>query len=117
MVPTSVSKAALDSFEGQITKRLSHPAFNQFGKVSVTKKEARGWGEAWALDKVTAAEKHAMAAILIGTDAPLSRKKGCPAQETQTCLASGRLCQEAHLSSSRVLNWRARLTRGDDFRC
>jgi hypothetical protein len=77
LIPTAVSHPALDAFEALITDRLNHPAFSQFGKVEVTAKEAEGWSEGWALDQVTEVEKRVMMEMLLGSGAPLSRKKGC----------------------------------------
>ena len=77
LIPTPASVPALDAFEARIKSRLAHPAFSQFGKVTVTRSEARRWAEAWALDKVTDSEKSVMAELLLGTGAPASRRKGC----------------------------------------
>jgi hypothetical protein len=77
LIPTPASDPALDAFEARIKNRLSHPAFSQFGKVTVTKLEAKRWAEAWALDNVTEAEKSVMAEMLLGSGAPIARRNGC----------------------------------------
>ncbi len=77
LIPTPASKTALDAFEARIKRRLDHPAFSQFGKVTVTKREAIRWSEAWALDNVTQPEKQVMATMLLGSGAPLARREGC----------------------------------------
>ena len=61
----------------RIKRRLDHPAFSQFGKVEVTTREAKRWSEAWALDQVSEAEKRVMTEMLLGSGAPLARRKGC----------------------------------------
>ena len=77
LIPTPASKDALDAFEARIKSRLDHPAFSQFGKVTVTKRDAKRWAAAWALDDISAAEKKTMAEMLVGPRAPLARKQGC----------------------------------------
>jgi hypothetical protein len=77
LIPTPASGPALDAFEARIKRRLDHPAFSQFGKVTVTKQEAKKWSDAWALDQGTQAEKHVMAEMLLGSGAPLARRRGC----------------------------------------
>lgn len=77
LIPNPVSHPALDAFEALITDRLDHPAFSQFGKVEVTAQEAKNWSEGWALDQVTEAEKRVMTEMLLGSGAPLTRRKGC----------------------------------------
>ena len=77
LIPTAVAQPALDAFEAHITDRLDHPAFSQFGKVGVTAKEAGDWSEGWALDQVTGVEKRVMTEMLLGSGAPLTRKRGC----------------------------------------
>ena len=77
LIPTPAAVQALDAFEARIKRRLDHPAFSQFGMVSVTRREAKRWSEAWALDQVTVAEKHVMTEMLLGSGAPLARRKGC----------------------------------------
>jgi hypothetical protein len=76
LIPTDASRPALDAFEARIVDRLDHPAFCQFGAVEVTAKDAKDWSEDWALDHITEAEKRVMAEMLLGTGAPLSRRKG-----------------------------------------
>jgi len=77
LVATPASAPALDAFEARIKRRLDHPAFSQFGKVTVTKREVKRWSEAWALDDVTQSEKQVMAEMLLGSGAPLARRHGC----------------------------------------
>jgi hypothetical protein len=76
LIPTAASGPALDAFEARITDRLDHAAFRQFGEVEVTASEALGWSEGWALDQVTEAEKSVMAEMLLGSGAPLTRRRG-----------------------------------------
>jgi hypothetical protein len=77
LIPTLVSAPALDAFEARIKSRLIHPAFSQFGKITVTRREADKWADAWALDEVTEAEKKVMADMLLGSGAPVTRREGC----------------------------------------
>jgi hypothetical protein len=76
LIPTPATTKTLDAFESQITDRLNHPAFSQFGSVEVTPDEVRAWAEGWAIDRVTAAEKHYMAEVLAGSRAPKERRSG-----------------------------------------
>jgi hypothetical protein len=54
----------------------SNPAFCQLGEVEVTAQEAMDWSGGWALDQVTEVEKRVMAEMLLGSGAPLTRRKG-----------------------------------------
>jgi hypothetical protein len=76
LIPTPDTKKALDAFEAQIADRLSHPAFSRFGSVEVAPEEVRGWAKAWAMDRVTKAEKRFMAEALVGSKAPKERQLG-----------------------------------------
>ena len=76
LIPTAAASPALDAFEAKIADHLGHPAFNKFGSVVVTGKEARKWSEAWALEGVTKAEAHAMTEMLFGAGAPICRQMG-----------------------------------------
>jgi hypothetical protein len=67
---------ALDAFEGRIEDRLSHPAFSQFGPVTVTSAEARRWSKAWTLNSLTKAEKDVIKEMLFGSAAPVCRQRG-----------------------------------------
>jgi hypothetical protein len=76
LIPTQASQPALDAFERQIADRLEHPAFCLLGSVEVTRSEAMDWAKAWALERVTRAEKAVMAEMLLGAGAPIVRKNG-----------------------------------------
>ena len=76
LIPTSAAAPALDAFEAKISDRLAHPAFNKFGSVTVTSKEVRAWGRAWAMESVTKAEADAMREMLFGPEAPQCRQVG-----------------------------------------
>jgi hypothetical protein len=76
LIPTDASGPALDAFEAGIMDRLDHPAFSQFGEVEVTAQEAMDWSDGWALDQVTEVEKRIMTEMLLGSGAPLTRRKG-----------------------------------------
>lgn len=77
LIPTPASHPALDAFEALIAGRLAHPAFCKFGSVEVSAEEVKNWSEQWALDHVTDMEKLVMRELLLGSGAPLSRKRGC----------------------------------------
>jgi hypothetical protein len=77
LIPLPAAIPALDAFESRIRRRLSHPAFNQFGSITVTSQEIRRWSEAWALDRPTRQEKEVMKEMLLGAGAPPARRKGC----------------------------------------
>jgi hypothetical protein len=77
LVPTSAVEPALDAFEARLLDRLHHPAFSQFGTVEVTREEARGWGDAWALEEPTQPERITAAELLLGCQAPVARRNGC----------------------------------------
>jgi hypothetical protein len=68
--------AALDAFEKQIAGYLSHPAFSQFGVVSITNAELTSLAETWALERPTEAEKRIMAETLAGASANKHRRDG-----------------------------------------
>ena len=74
LIPTDAATPALDAFEARISKHLDHAAFSVFGPVTVTAVEARAWADDWSLGAVTPAEKKAMAAMLVGDNAPLCRQ-------------------------------------------
>jgi hypothetical protein len=76
LIPTAASESAVVAFEALIVDRLAHPAFSQFGGVKVTAEEAMGWAEGWALDRPTEVEKRVMTEMLLGSGAPLTRRKG-----------------------------------------
>lgn len=76
LVPSEASTPALDAFEEKIQPRLTHPAFSNFGSVTVTATEAEQWAGGWALEKPTPAEKRFMAEVLLGARAPEVRRKG-----------------------------------------
>jgi hypothetical protein len=76
LIPTPASEPALNAFEALIGHHLGHPAFSQFRTVTVTAEDVRKWSEAWALDHVTEAEKRVMSEMLLGSGAPLTRRKG-----------------------------------------
>ncbi len=76
LIPTPATTQALDAFEAKIKDRLEHPAFSQFGPVEVSAEEVEAWAEAWALDRVTDAEKRFMAEVLFGRKASLTRQSG-----------------------------------------
>jgi len=75
-IPSAAAEPALNAFEAQIASRLKHPAFNQFGKVEVTAKEALAWSKGWALERITRAEQRVMAKMVFGAGAPLARQQG-----------------------------------------
>jgi hypothetical protein len=43
LIPTEMAGPALDAFEARMAKHLDHPAFREFGAVTVTADEARSW--------------------------------------------------------------------------
>lgn len=75
LVPTEVSRPAIDAFQNCLVDRLSHPAFSEFGKVRVDRKDAEGWAEAWALDTMTDVEISAAANLLAGDAADPRRQR------------------------------------------
>lgn len=76
LVPTLAAAPALDAFESKIIDRLGHPAFSDFGSVTVTAAEARRWSKAWALNSLTRAEKDVLKEMLFGSAAPACRQRG-----------------------------------------
>ncbi len=76
LIPTPAAAPALDAFEARIADRLNHPAFSQFGRVTITSAEVRRWSKAWALSSITKAEKDVMKEMLLGANAPLCRQLG-----------------------------------------
>lgn len=76
LIATAAADPALDAFENLIADRLDHPAFSQFGSVVVTAQEVEDWAEAWALERVTEAERRIMTEMLFGSKAPATRRSG-----------------------------------------
>jgi len=76
MRPNPLAHGALDALEGQISDRLNHPAFSQFGAVTVTAEEALAWSEAWRLDQVTIPEQEFMKGALCGPHSSQLRRSG-----------------------------------------
>lgn len=62
----------LDSFEACFAAELAHPAFSQFGDVTVSIDDARRWGLLWAIEGVTGVER---AAALERVAGPLANRK------------------------------------------
>ncbi|WP_120075878.1 septum formation inhibitor-activating ATPase [Aurantiacibacter odishensis] len=50
---------ALQQFEASFSDALPHPAFNEFGAVTVTREEAKAWGQMWRMKDVTPEGKQA----------------------------------------------------------
>jgi hypothetical protein len=73
-IPTPMAGPALDAFEGRLTKHLDHPAFNEFGAVTVTAEDARSWRKGWGIETVTKIEAKTMAEMLFGSEAPRCRQ-------------------------------------------
>ena len=76
MIPNPAAAPALDALETQIAGALGHEVFNEFGSVTVATDDARQWGDLWALDEVTNVEAKVMVELLIGSAAPVSRRRG-----------------------------------------
>jgi hypothetical protein len=71
-----IPRAAIDAFEKEIAGYLAHPAFSQFGVVSITDAEVRPMAEAWALDRPTEEEQRVMLETLAGESANKYRRGG-----------------------------------------
>jgi hypothetical protein len=76
MIAAEWAEPALTAFEKAMAKHLGHPAFNAFGKVSVTEAEVTGWGKSWAIDKFTKAEQRIFGETLLGPRSPKLRQLG-----------------------------------------
>jgi hypothetical protein len=74
LIPTPMAGPALDAFEARMAEYLDHPAFSEFGAVTVTADEARSWQNGWALDTVTQIEAKTMADMLFGVEVPKCRQ-------------------------------------------
>ena len=66
----------LDAFEAGFENELGHPAFTQFGDVTVGIDDARRWGLLWAMDGVTSAERAAAFERVAGPLANRRRQLG-----------------------------------------
>ena len=73
LIPCPAAEPALDALEARMAKHLGHPAFSEFGAVTVTADEARSWQKGWSLDTVTQIEAKTMSEILFGGEAPECR--------------------------------------------
>lgn len=76
MMASPAAWPALDAFEAEIGDLLNHEAFSEFGPVVVTKDEAQGWADSWAMNSVTEAEVRVMSELLLGSAAPVARQRG-----------------------------------------
>lgn len=76
MVPAPSARPAILAFEALIADRLVHPAFNDFGPVTVTMEEALAWAPAWALGNLTVEEQAHAARNINGHDAHPDRRSG-----------------------------------------
>ena len=74
--PGPIAEAAITAFEKELEPYLDHPVFSTFGEVSVATSEVQQWSEAWALEKPTREEQHAMAEMLCGESANHYRRNG-----------------------------------------
>jgi hypothetical protein len=72
--PTDAATPALDAFEARMEPHLGHPAFSEFGAVTVTANDAGEWAKSWSLDDLTEAESKVMAGMLFGAEASEFRK-------------------------------------------
>lgn len=72
--PCLEAQDAIGSLESSLKKHLTHPAFSEFGDITISKKDVLRWADAWALDDPSASEKKAMAASLAGGIAPKCRQ-------------------------------------------
>ena len=100
MIPNPAASPALDALETQIASALGHDAFNEFGSVTVSKDDARQWGDLWALEEVSDVESRVMAELLLGAAAPVGRRFGA-----ELMLAAAR-----HLGTTDVERVRAAMT-------
>lgn len=71
-----VLEEALDRFEESFADVLSHPAFNDFGEVTVTREDALAWGALWHQQGVSADESNAAWKRMLAGDAGHVRKVG-----------------------------------------
>ena len=76
LLPAPEVSPALESLEVALRPVLKRAAFSTLGSVTVKRKELKRWGELWALNAVTRAEADVMSKLLIGANAPLSRRLG-----------------------------------------
>jgi hypothetical protein len=92
LIPTPMSDA-LNAFEARMKRRLDHPAFSKFGKVTVTRSDVKKWSDDWSLDEVTEAEKRVMAEMLLGSAAPVTRRDGpdCCSLDAEPSISIARL--------------------------
>lgn len=67
---------ALDTLEECMAAELDHPAFNQFGKVTVELEDVRRWGELWQMDQLTEQGKTAAWRRFNAGDGRAVRSKG-----------------------------------------
>jgi hypothetical protein len=76
MIANPATQPALDALEKELAPALDHEAFNAFGAVTVSRDDAKDWGELWALDETTEPETRVMRELLLGESAPLARRLG-----------------------------------------
>ena len=76
MVPAPAAAPALDALETELAAVLHHDVFSSFGTVTVTREEARTWGQLWDLEEITGSEAQVMRELLCGASAPDKRRLG-----------------------------------------
>lgn len=76
MCPSTEVLPALAAFEQRLGPLLKEEAFSKLGPVAVASKKLPTYAPRWALDDLTAKEKHVCAELLFGSGASPIRQKG-----------------------------------------
>jgi hypothetical protein len=67
---------AIEAFESLLGDDCQHPAFTEFGAVTVKYEELERWGKLWDMNRITKAERTHISSVLGGKEAPLKRQAG-----------------------------------------
>jgi hypothetical protein len=71
-----MAEASLDALESLLEKHRDHPAFTQFGEITVTHDELKQLGSLWGMGQLTDAEREHISAVLGGPTALQKRQHG-----------------------------------------
>jgi hypothetical protein len=74
---TGMVVEALNALDLRLGDRIAHPAFSRLGEVTISRKDVKEWGDAWALDEPSSEEQSAMVEAMLGKMARKELREGC----------------------------------------
>ena len=75
-LPSAAAAPAIASFEERISGFIEAPALSSFGAIEVSAADVASWADAWSLDEPSEVEQNVMRDLLMGSGAPIVRRKG-----------------------------------------